>query len=476
MKRKIVIPAILSASALMAAITPAMVSAATERIPKPTDSATLVSNTYTELYNILNGKEYYVSIKDKDTGATKTVAYSNGNKYVSTTDDKGKVTTKFVSNGTYYTVDYDSETVIYNILNVPDLDVSVIDYSNLKFQMVDDSEDGIVEQFKCGSNTEYYYFDSKKNLTNIKIEDRKGDEYNYEIVAFTDEVPSSVFSMPRGFEIKSDSYKLADTRTMTIFSDVINNNAYTMAFTQGDKSAVVVKNGYDFYCSINDTKSNTSSKQLAIGSDMYTFDDAQKTYTKSDRKYDDQCPVFFDTSKYTLEGIEKVTEDKVEYIVETMADTNGKYKFYWQDKTLNKIVMTNSSGKVLDTVVFSTLSAAADTQAFTLPSNYTEVSANAADNNIGLGEGTGEDGSEITAPSDENIAVTLPAIDEQPVEVVDAPTPEETVPEETTPVETAPVIEDTNEVPQTGNKSVIPALFAAVASLGTIIAIKKKKA
>ena len=392
MKIKKIIPSIFAVASLCAAVSPVMVSAVTtQRIAPPSDSATQLSYTYSALYDILNSKEYYVSIRDVDTGAMKTVAYLRGNKYISTIDKKGKKNTQFVANGTYYKVNYYDEVITYNLISVPDLDVSVIDYANLKYQTSYDSANGFVEEFSCGSNTELYIFDEKNNLINIEIIDNKGDSKIYEVLAFSDEVPTDLFTMPLGFDIKADSYNLEDTRTMRVFSSILKNGSYTMAFTKGDKSTVIVKDKYDYYCNIIDNKSGLNTKQLAIGADIYTFNDVKKTYEKTDRNYDDQCPVFFNTSKFSLVNVEKVAVDKTEFIVESFKDSYGSYKFYWQGDKLVKIEEVTSKGIVIDTVVFSALSDTVDKNAFTLPTNYLNVSAVKEDNiDISLGDGTAE--------------------------------------------------------------------------------------
>ena len=461
------ISVISSMLAVMAATTamavPVSAAKKTNYIAEPKDSATFLSLTYTELFDILNGDEYYVSIKNAETGEVKTVARRSSDTYISTVDKKGKVSTNFVVDGTYYTVDDEEETITMDILNVPVQDISVIDYASLKFEMADDdsSGKGTVEQFKAGSNTEYYYFNANNELTKVVVENKKGEETVYDVLAFTDEIPDGLFSTKRGYEVVSAKYKIKDTRVMNIFDEVLNGNGYTLAFDSNDYSVTLVKNGYDYYSNIVDSKEKTNKKQLALGSSVYTFNDSNKTYTVAERKYDDQIPVFFDTTKYELEGIEKKTENKKDYIVETVSDNSGIYKFYWNDKTLAKIETVNAADKVLDTTTFKTFSANADNAALQLPSSY---KIEEAKDNISVGEETTDD-----------------SINLEPAETT-APQPEVTQPEETQPAETEPTTTVTttttnNGSPKTGQMAyaaaAIPVALAATAILAK--RIKKNK-
>jgi hypothetical protein len=446
------------------------VSAATKKnyISEPKDSATFLSLTYTELFDILNGDEYYVSIKNTETGEVKTVARRSSDTYVSTTNKKGEVSTSFVVDGVYYTVDDDEETITMDILNVPVQDVSVIDYSNLKFEMADDdsSTKGTVEQFKAGTSTEYYYFNSNNELKKVKIENKKGEETEYEVLAFTDEIPDGLFSTKRGYEVVSAKYALKDTRVMNIFDALLSSSAYTLAFDSNEYSVTLVKDGYNYYSNIVDSTNKTNSKTLALDSTVYTFNDSAKTYAATERKYDDQIPTFFDTSKYQLDGIEKVTENKKDYIVETVSDSTGIYKFYWLDSTLAKIETVNSADKILDTTTFKTFSASADNAALQLPSTYKQEDAQ---NNISVGE-QAEDTSTDLEPvvTTEADTSTEAATTEENTSDEATATNEDTGAEDTTSVTTTTTTTATSS-PKTGQApyalAAIPVALAAAAAL-----------
>ena len=439
-----------------------------DRIASPKDSATFLSLTYTELFDILNGDEYYVTLKNTETGETKTVARRDDDTYVSGVNKKGELTTSFVVDGTYYTVDDDEEKITVDILNVPVQDVSVIDYANLKFEMSDsDEKGGTVEQFKAGSSTEYYYFNSNNELTKVIVEDKKGNETEYEIVEFTDEVPDDLFSTKRGYDIVSAKYKLSDSRVMKVFDEILGGDSYTMAFDSNEYSVTVVKSGYDYYSNVVDAVEKTTNKQLALGSSVYTFNDANKTYTIAERKYDDRVPEFFNTSRYELEGIEKVTENKKDYIVETVSDSQGIYKFYWLDTTLVKIETVNASDKVLDTTTFKTFSADADKAALTLPTSYKEAEPEKPD--VSVGEGEGEQATDLENPAD---AATTPDDGATTPDATDTPVDE--------PAETTPVDQVTTTVtapqgsPKTGQAPYALAAIPVALAAAAIIANKRK--
>lgn len=434
-----------------------------DRIASPKDSATFLSLTYTELFDTLNGDEYYVSIKNVETGEVKTVARRDDDTYVSATNKKGELSTSFVVDGTYYILDDDAETITVDILNVPVQDVSVIDYANLKFEMSDsDEKGGTVEQFKAGSSTEYYYFNSNNELVKVVIADKKGNETEYEIVEFSDEVPDDLFSTKNGYDIVSAKYKLSDSRVMTIFDEVLSGDGYTLAFDSNEYSVTVVKNGYDYYSNVVDAVEKTTTKQLALGSSVYTFNDSNKTYTVAERKYDDRVPEFFNTAKYELEGIEKVTENKKDYIVETVSDSQGIYKFYWLDSTLAKIETVNASDKVLDTTTFKTFSADADKAALTLPTSYKEEAPEKPD--VSVGEGENDDSLTLEGPTAEDGANTDADAANTPA---DGDTADE--PADTTPVEITTTVAAPQGSPKTGQApyalAAIPAALAAAAIL-----------
>lgn len=435
-----------------------------DRIESPKDSATFLSLTYTELFDILNGDEYYVTLKNTETGETKTVARRDDDTYISGVNKKGELSTSFVVDGTYYTVDDDAEEITVDILNVPVQDVSVIDYANLKFEMSDsDEKGGTVEQFKAGSSTEYYYFNSNNELTKVVVEDKKGNETEYEIVEFTDEVPEDLFSTKRGYDIVPAKYKLSDSRIMKVFDEVLSGDGYTMAFDSNEYSVTVVKSGYDYYSNVVDAVEKTATKQLALGSSVYTFNDTDKTYTVAERKYDDRVPEFFNTAKYELEGIEKVTENKKDYIVETVSDSQGIYKFYWLDTNLVKIETVNASDKVLDTTTFKTFSADADKAALALPTSYKEAEPEKPD--VSVGEGEGEQAVDLEAPTDSATTPDAP-------DIADVPSDE---PEETTPVETVTTtVTAPQGNPKTGQSPYALAAIPIALAAAAIIAKRRK--
>lgn len=457
MKKISIVASSLATAAALSAVAVPVSAAKKNYIAEPTDSATYLSMTYTELFDILNGDEYYVSMKNEATGEVKTVARKKDNTYVSTTDKKGVVTTKYVVEGTLYTVDDDEKTITTDILNVPVQDVSVIDYSSIKFEMADEGEKGgTVEQFKAGKNTEYYYFNANKELTKVVVEDKYGDETTYTITAFDDEVPSELFTVKKGYEVIPTEYKLKDTRVMTVYDDMLNKE-YTMAYESDTASSVVVKSGYDFYSNEIDKVNGTNTKKLALGSLIYTFNDAEKTYTKADRRYDDQAPAYVNTLSLSLKGIERVAENGVNYIVETVTDNTNIYKFYWNDKVLEKIECVNNSNKLLDTIKITTFSASADKAALTIPSTYTEVSSTQPD--ISLGEGEGDN------------SLTLETTPVETEAVLEATVPAET--EAVTEAEpTTTVIATANNSPKTGQSGY--AALAAGIGLASVLGLAIK--
>lgn len=461
MKKISIITSSLAAVAALSAVAVPVSAAKKNYIAEPTDSATFLSLTYTELFDILNGEEYYVSMKNEETGEVKTVARKKDSTYVSITDKKGEVSTKYVLENTLYTVDDEEKTITTDILNVPVQDVSVIDYSSIKFEMADEGEKGgTVEQFKAGKNTEYYYFNANKELTKVVVEDKYGEETTYTITAFDDEVPSDLFTIKKGYEVVSADYKLKDTRVMTVYDDMLNKE-YTIAYESDSASAVVVKSGYDFYANEVDKVNGTNTKRLALGSLIYTFNDADKTYTKAERRYNDQAPEYVSTLSLTLKGIERISENDISYIVETVEDTAGIYKFYWNDKKLEKIEFTNNSNKLLDTVKITTFSASADKAALTIPSTYTEIDSTQPD--ISLGEG--EEDNSLT------LETAAPV-----VEVTTEAAPAETEPAATEPAAT--VITTTNNgSPKTGQGfyGILAAGFG-IGALSALIATAFKKA
>lgn len=424
-------------------------------INPPKDSATFLSLTYCNLFDTLNSTEYYVSIKNVETGETKTVARRDNDTFLSTVNKKGELETKFVVDNTLYTVDDDEETITVDVLNVPTQDVSVIDYANLKFETSFEEDGCTVEQFASGSNTEYYYFDNSGDLVTVKTIDKKGNESVYTVLAFDDEVPSDLFTTKKGYEIKSAKYSLEDTRTMKLFDELLNSNEYTLAFDSNEYSAILVKSGYDYYANYSDLIEKTTTKKLALGSKIYTFDDTKKTYTEAERMYNDQIPTFFDTRKYELDSIEKVNEGKKTYLVETLSDNTGIYKYYWDGTTLVKIEKVNSSDKVLSTTTFKSYSATADTAALTLPTNY---KLEEAKTDIGVGEGEAE-GTES-------------------IETTTTSAPEETTSAETTETTNSQVtvtVAPTTSV-KTGNSTLLPAaVIAAISAVAVAFGLCKKK-
>lgn len=445
-----------------------------DRIDSPKDSATFLSLTYTELFDTLNGDEYYVSIKNVETGEVKTVARRDEDTYVSTVDKKGETSTSFVVDNTLYTLDDEEETITVDILNVPVQDVSVIDYANLKFEMSDtDEAGGTVEQFKAGSSTEYYHFNTNNELVKVVIADKRGNETEYEVVEFGDEVPEDLFSTKNGYDIVSAKYKLADSRVMKIFDELLSGDGYTLAFNSNEYSVTVVKSGYDYYSNIVDSVEKTTTKQLALGSSVYTFNDANKTYTVAERKYDDRVPEFFNTARYELDGIEKVTENKKDYIVETVSDSQGIYKFYWQDSTLVKIETVNASDKVLDTTTFKTFSADADKAALTLPTSYKEEVPEKPD--VSVGEGEGDNSLDLENPSSD--ATTPDDTADQNVGDTAGDTANNETPEDTTPVDTTTTTTTvtTQGSPKTGQTPYALAAIPVAIAAAALLAKKRSK-
>lgn len=375
---------LMSASIFIAGAIPVSAETITANIAPPKDSATMLSLTYSELFNTLNSGEYCVSIKDADSNAAKTVAFRNGDTYVSKTDENKNVKTSFVVDSTFYSVNTDKKEILVDILNVPSQDVSVINYAALKFQNSYVENGLTVEEFKSGTNVESYYFDASKNFVKVKIQDNTGDQKTYNILTFSKTVPDTLFTAPTGYKFVQMEYTLKDTRIMKIFDKILSGKTFTISFKNSQYEIISVKDNYDYYYKITDKVADTSRKILALGSSVYNFNDVNKTYSKTARTYDDQCPTFYDTSKYSLEGIEKSIISKKTYLIETVNDGKNFYKFYWLGEVLSKIETTDKDGKVLDTTIFNTLSPAVDVAALTIPKTYTE--SNSEKKNISLGD------------------------------------------------------------------------------------------
>ena len=372
-KHSIAMRALLAAAIAGTMLTPANVYAG--RLDPPTDSATEVSLVYTQLWNILDGDEFIVTVKDDDTGETRTVARNGEDTYISSTSVDGVKKTSYVHSYSYYTVSDTDKKVIEDVLNVPVQNVNLINFSALKFDVSDDDGQGTVEQFKAGTNTEYYYFNASKEWTKVVVKDKKGQEKHYSITQISNDCPDDLFSVPRGYQIVSVKYSIEDTKAKKIYGKALDNE-FTFAFSDGSTSFVQVQKNHDFYQSETDLINNKTVKTMGLGAFYYEINEEKKLCEKSDRRYDGYAKRFFDPEKCQLsevDGIKRVTEGTTSYLVESLYDSSNTYKFYWDGNKLAKVETTTNTGKVIGTTNFTVFSTTADTKALALPTGYEVV-------------------------------------------------------------------------------------------------------
>ncbi len=369
----------LKRNAAMALITAAVIgtmftstAVSANRLDPPTDSATEVSLVYTQLWNVLDGDEFIVTVKDEDTGETRTVARNGEDTYISSTSTDGITKTSYVHSYAYYTVSDADKKVIEDVLNVPIQNVNLINFSALKFDVSDDDGQGTVEQFKAGTNTEYYYFNASKEWTRVVVKDKKGQEKHYSITQISNDCPDDLFSIPKGYEVVSVKYKIEDTKAKKVYGKALDNE-FTFAFSDGSTAFVQVQRNHDFYQSETNLSDNKTVKTMGLGAFFYEINEEKRICEKSDRRYDGYAKRFFDPAKCQLretDGIKRVTEGTTSYLVETLYDDTNTYKFYWDGNKLAKVETTTNSGKVLSTTNFTVFSTTADSKALSLPTGY----------------------------------------------------------------------------------------------------------
>ena len=362
------------------------VTAFASRLDPPTDPATEVSLVYTQLWSVLDSDEFIVTVKDDDTGEERTVARNGEDTYISMTSADGVKKTSYVHSLAYYIVSDADKKITEDVLNVPVQNVNLINFSALKFDVSDDDGQGTVEQFKAGTNTEYYYFNASKEWTKVVVKDKKGQEKHYSITQISGDCPDDLFSVPKGYEVVSVKYKIEDTKAKKIYEHALDNE-FTFAFSDGTTSLIQVQKNHDFYQSETNLADSTVTKTMGLGALYYEIDESKKLCMKSDRRYDGYAKRFFDPAKCQLketDGIKRVTEGTTSYLVETLYEGNNFYKFYWDGTKLAKVETTTESGKVLSTTNFTVFSTVADSKALVLPAGYEIVEK---DTMIEAGEG-----------------------------------------------------------------------------------------